>query len=150
MILAAVGILAVLGACAGEEATPTATATATTEAPSGELPVVTETVVAEVTATVEAPVVDVTRIGKYGGVLRWVVKAEWRGTDPIRRGSITEQAFLSPQFSGLARFDPFDKRGDLNSKILPDLATSWELEDGGKSYVFHLCGTTPTSTTGPR
>jgi len=134
-VLGLVGLLAVLGACAGEEATPTATAT--TAAPVGQAPVATETVVAEVTATVEAPAYEVTRIGKYGGVLRWAVKAPWRGTDVLRLGSITDQAFLSPQFSGMTRFNPFERTGNINN-IVPDLATSWEVEDAGKSYVFHL------------
>ena len=134
LILAAVGLLAVLGACAGEEATPTATATATTAAPVGVT--ATETVVAEATATVEAPTASVAQIGKYGGTMRWAVKAEWRGVNPIRRTSITEQSFIGPQYSTLIRLDPLDKVRDV-SKIVGDLATSWEIEDG-KTYVFHL------------
>ena len=137
MILATLGLLAVLGACAGQEATPTATATATTVAPVDEGPAVTETVVAEVTATVEAPTTSVAQIGKYGGVMRWAVKQEWTGTNPVRAGSITAQSYFAPSYSSLVRFDPNDKTMDM-SKIVGDLASSWEVQDGGKTYVFHL------------
>jgi len=136
-VLGLVGLLAVLGACAGQEATPTATATATatTAAPVGELP--TETVVAEVTATVEAPAVSVAQIGKYGGTMRWAVKLLWTSTNPNRGGgSITSQSFYAPSYSSLVRFDPNDKTMDMG-KIVGDLAQSWEVQDG-KTFTFHL------------
>ncbi len=128
------GVLGLSAACAGDEPTPTATAT--TVAPVGEAPAVTETVVAEVTATVEAPAYDVTLIGKFGGELRAAVKADWITADTILGGSASQQIYHGQHYSSLIRLDPYDK-SNINN-IIPDLATSWEVEDGGKTFVFHL------------
>jgi peptide/nickel transport system substrate-binding protein len=41
----------------------------------------------------------------------------------------------APAYNGLLGTSPYD---ELNLEIIPDLAQSWELEDGGKRVVFHL------------
>ena len=62
------------------------------------------------------------QMGPYGGT--------WRryATGPSDIGII--EARLS--YDGLVRWDP------MGQQILPNLATHWDIEDGGRSFTFHL------------
>lgn len=64
-------------------------------------------------------------------VLRMALRGEPVQLNPILAsdmGSIFVNGFI---FNGLVRYDE-------NLEIVPDLAESWEIEDGGKRIVFHL------------
>ena len=64
-------------------------------------------------------------------VFRYALKSDPRALNPIlasEMASITVNSFM---FNGLVKYD-----GEL--EIVPDLAESWEVLDGGKKIVFHL------------
>ncbi len=64
-------------------------------------------------------------------VLRYAISSDPRALNPIlasEMASITVNSFL---FNSLVRYDE-------NLEIVPDLAESWDVEDGGKKIVFHL------------
>lgn len=46
---------------------------------------------------------------------------------------ITRQYLLSPAYNGLIALDPQD-----NTKVLPDLADSWDVSPDGTTYTFHI------------
>lgn len=62
------------------------------------------------------------QIGPYGGI--------WRrsGTGPQDIGVV--RARLA--YDGLVRWDP------MGNEVIPNLASRWEIQDGGRSYVFWL------------
>jgi len=63
--------------------------------------------------------------------LRYAMKSDPRHLNPIlasEMASITVNSFI---FNPLVRYNE-------NLKIIPDLAQSWEIKDGGKRIVFHL------------
>ena len=69
--------------------------------------------------------------GKTQQVFRYALKSDPRALNPIlasEMASITVNSFM---FNGLVKYD-----GEL--EIVPDLAESWEVLDGGKRIVFHL------------
>ncbi len=51
--------------------------------------------------------------------------------DPHSIGDIVSHQYASQIFSGLVTFDP-------GLQVAPDLAASWDVEEGGTVYVFHL------------
>ena len=51
--------------------------------------------------------------------------------DPHLAGDVTSGAIIVEVFGGLVTIDP-----DL--QIVPDLAETWDVLDGGRSYIFHL------------
>ncbi len=70
---------------------------------------------------------------KRGGVLNWFAYG-----DPARLDVFVENALISQQavagvFSGLLQDSPDDP-----SQIVPDLATSYDVSNKGKTYTFHL------------
>ena len=70
-------------------------------------------------------------VGGRGGELRVLIPGDPRGFDPNTLGDEIAQALGPSLFSTLVSLD-------TEGRLLPDLASSWEVEDGGRTYVFHL------------
>ncbi len=51
--------------------------------------------------------------------------------DPAFCGEITSDPIMTQLFSGLVKLS-------LKGNVLPDVAQSWDVQDGGKRFVFHL------------
>ena len=51
--------------------------------------------------------------------------------DPAISGEMSSHLYIMHLFSGLVRLD-----GEM--KVAPDIAASWDVTDGGTTYVFHL------------
>lgn len=70
---------------------------------------------------------------KYGGILTTALGAEGPSFDVHQEGSYTICHPLSAAYNMLLRNDPFEV-----TKLIPDLATSWEISSDGLVYTFHL------------
>lgn len=66
-----------------------------------------------------------------GGELRVLIPGDPRGFDPNDLGDEIAQILAPNLFSTLVTLD-------TESRLLPDLAASWEVADGGRTYTFHL------------
>src|SRR6266571_3136155 len=69
----------------------------------------------------------------YGGhavVLNAAYPETW---DPHLAGTLGALAAISPMYNQVVEFNPLNP-----SEIIGDLATHWEVQDRGMSYVFHL------------
>jgi ABC-type oligopeptide transport system substrate-binding subunit/class 3 adenylate cyclase len=54
-----------------------------------------------------------------------------RTLDPTMCGDTASSMMIKQLFSGLVEGDP-------TSEVVPDVAQSWEMSEGGRKYVFHL------------
>jgi ABC-type transport system substrate-binding protein len=68
---------------------------------------------------------------KSGGTLRVAFESDITGGDPYRSRGIQAGYVADNLYNNLVTIDP-----DLN--ILPDLAESWEVQEGGRVYLFRL------------
>ena len=68
---------------------------------------------------------------KPGGTLRIGFESDVPGMDPHTSLGVQVQVLIPSLFNTLVTIDE-------NLEVVPDLATSWEVQDGGKTYVFHL------------
>jgi len=71
--------------------------------------------------------------GRYGGhavVLNYAYPEIW---DPHLAGTLGALAAISPMYNQVVEFNPLKP-----SEVIGDLATHWEVQDGGMIYVFHL------------
>jgi len=71
--------------------------------------------------------------GIYGGhavVLNYAYPEIW---DPHLAGTLGALAAISPMYNQVVEFNPLKP-----SEVIGDLATHWEVQDGGMIYVFHL------------
>ena len=62
------------------------------------------------------------------------LRIDWRDPptlDPARAGNFWSAGVIGQLFSGLVELTP-------DSDVLPDVARRWEVEDGGRRYVFRL------------
>ncbi len=68
-----------------------------------------------------------------GGVLRWSLEGinELPALDPPLAGASQSVGVISLVFEGLVRLD-----SDLN--VQPAGAESWDIKDGGKTFIFHI------------
>jgi oligopeptide transport system substrate-binding protein len=68
-----------------------------------------------------------------GGVLRWSLEGinELPALDPPLAGASQSVGVISLVFEGLVRLDS-------NLNIAPAGAESWEVKDGGKTFIFHI------------
>ncbi len=66
-----------------------------------------------------------------GGELRVLIPGEPQSFDPNLPGNETGQILAPSLYSALITLD-------TDGRLLPDLAESWEMKDGGRTYVFHL------------
>jgi peptide/nickel transport system substrate-binding protein len=68
---------------------------------------------------------------KHGGTLRIAFESDVPGMDPHTSLGVQVQVLIPSLFSTLVTIDE-------NLEVVPDLAASWEVQDGGKTYVFHF------------
>jgi len=68
---------------------------------------------------------------RYGGTLRVAWEADITGLDPHTSAGLQAQWMVGNIFNSLVTIDE-----QLN--YIPELAESWDIKDGGKTYVFHL------------
>src|SRR5919108_728865 len=67
----------------------------------------------------------------YGGTLRVAWEADVTGFDPHTSPGVQSQYMVGNLFNSLVTIDT-----DLN--FVPELAESWEMQEEGKTWVFHL------------
>ena len=72
---------------------------------------------------------------KLGGTLKWTAIHRPAHYDLGQATSTTYIWVLHHTFDNLVRFDPF---GPGVSKVIPDLAKSWDISDDGLTYTFTL------------
>lgn len=70
-------------------------------------------------------------IGGRGGELRVLIPGDLRSFDPNDRGDEIAQTLGPSLFNPLVTLD-------TDGRLLPDLAESWEVGDGGRAYTFRL------------
>ena len=71
--------------------------------------------------------------GKHGGhgyVLNYAYPESW---DPHISGTLAANAAISPMYNQVVEFNPLNTQ-----EVIGDLAKSWEVTDGGLTYIFHL------------
>jgi len=80
-----------------------------------------------------APRPTAAAVGVYGGhatLLNYAYPEAW---DPHLGGNLAVNAATSPMYNQVVEFNPLNP-----SEIIGDLATSWEVQDEGLTYIFHL------------
>ena len=70
--------------------------------------------------------------GKEGGSMHFILNGDPKTLNPVVAQETTSTAVLNYLFTGLTKTDL------KTMQVVPDLAQSWEEQDGGKRYVFHL------------
>ena len=70
---------------------------------------------------------------KYGGVVRMAAYADTKDWDPLGSASLSSVISYSQLYNQLLQFDTVD-----TNAVAPDLAESWEINDDGTIYTFHL------------
>ena len=70
---------------------------------------------------------------KYGGNIRMSAYADTRDWDPLGSASLSSIQAYSQLYNQLVQFDTVE-----TSKIVGDLATSWDVSDDGLTVTFHL------------
>src|SRR5918992_2939157 len=66
-----------------------------------------------------------------GGTLKIAFESDVPGMDPHTSLGVQVQVLIPSLFNTLVTIDE-------NLEVIPDLASSWEVKDGGKTYMFHL------------
>jgi peptide/nickel transport system substrate-binding protein len=68
---------------------------------------------------------------KSGGTLKIAFESDVPGMDPHTTLGVQVQVLIPNLFNTLVTIDE-------NREVIPDLAKAWEVQDGGKTYLFHL------------
>jgi ABC-type transport system substrate-binding protein len=68
---------------------------------------------------------------KSGGTLKIAFESDVPGMDPHTSLGVQVQVLIPSLFNTLVTIDE-------NLEVAPDLAKSWEVKDGGKTYIFHF------------
>jgi ABC-type transport system substrate-binding protein len=68
---------------------------------------------------------------KPGGTLKIAFESDVPGMDPHTSLGVQVQVLIPSLFNTLVTIDE-------NFEVVPDLASAWEVKDGGKTYIFHL------------
>lgn len=74
---------------------------------------------------------DTEKSGKYGGIFRMAINANPPELDPNMATDTSSSRIMYQIFEMLVDIDP-------EGEIVPCLAESWEVKDGGKRYIFKL------------
>ena len=107
---------------------PTATATPPPKATLRPTNTPAPTVVAR-TAPTPAP----SSVAKAGGTTRMSAYADTKDWDPLGSSSLSSVISYSQLYNQIVQFDTEDP-----SVVVGDLAESWEINDAGTQYTFHL------------
>jgi peptide/nickel transport system substrate-binding protein len=86
--------------------------------------------VASLTAALPTPTGAAPIYGGHATVLSYAFPEGW---DPHLAGTLAVMAVVSPLYNQVVEFNPLNPR-----EIIGDLATRWEVTDGGLTYRFHL------------
>ena len=70
---------------------------------------------------------------KHGGIVRMAAYADTKDWDPLGSASLSSVISYSQLYNQLLQFDTVD-----TNAVAPDLAESWEINDDGTIYTFHL------------
>ena len=120
-------MLLVIAVACGSSATATPRAAAPTAVPSsGSAPVPTAMAATEIPAITGGD-------AKYGGNIRMSAYADTRDWDPVGSASLSSIQAYSQLYNQLIQFDTVE-----TTKIVGDLADSWEISDGGQTFTFKL------------
>jgi ABC-type transport system substrate-binding protein len=133
LLLVSILLTACGPAAATQTQAPAATAAATTAATSTSAPeATTAATTAAPAATSEATATEAPAAAA-GGTLRWSLEGinELPALDPPLAGASQSVGVISLVFEGLVRLD-----SKLN--IAPAGAESWDVKDGGKTFIFHI------------
>ena len=84
-------------------------------------------------AVVPATDVPAASGAKYGGDIRMSAYADTKDWDPLGSGSLSSVQAYSQLYNQLVQFDSVD-----TTLIEGDLATSWEISNGGQTFTFKL------------
>ena len=68
---------------------------------------------------------------RSGGTLKIAFESDVPGIDPHTTLGVQVQVLIPNLFNTLVTIDE-------NLEVIPDLAKAWEVQDGGKTYLFHL------------
>ncbi|NQW23760.1 MAG: ABC transporter substrate-binding protein [SAR202 cluster bacterium] len=117
-------------------------ATATPKAPStGSTSGTTSTSTTPSTPVPTAAMMDATQEpammggdAKYGGDIRMSAYADTRDWDPLGSSSLSSIQAYSQLYNQLVQFDT----GADTTKVVGDLADSWDITNGGSTFTFHL------------
>ena len=96
-------------------------------------PQVTAAPVPTAAAQAATQVPAVTGGGKSGGNIRMSAYADTKDWDPLGSGSLSSVQAYSQLYNQLVQFDTVD-----TTKLVGDLATSWEISNGGQTFTFRL------------
>jgi peptide/nickel transport system substrate-binding protein len=88
-------------------------------------------------AAVSGPAQEPHPNGKYGGILRGVLRENWPSLSPHEEATISTIWPASPMFNNLVLYDPFVPSDD-SDRIIGELAQSWAWSDGAKKLTFKL------------
>ena len=72
-------------------------------------------------------------VGIHGGTAQMLAFAPPEAWDPHQAGNLSANAAASPLYNQVVEYDPI--RPD---QIIGDLAKSWDIEDAGTTYIFHI------------
>ena len=142
-ILAA--LLLVIGVACGAAATATPRPTTPdTPAPTPTAAPAEATAAAEATVAIRptnTPVPTPTSVpaaapvaqAKYGGTVNMAAYADTKSWDPLGSASISSLQAISQLYNQVVQFDTVD-----TTKIVGDLAKSWDITNGGRTFTFYL------------
>ncbi len=119
-------ILLIVAVACGSSATATPQSAATS-VPSAGTPVPTAMAATEVPAATGGD-------AKYGGHIRMYSYADTRDWDPLGSASLSSIQAYSQLYNQLVQFDT----GADTTKVVNDLADSWETSNAGTTFTFHL------------
>lgn len=125
-IVAAILLIVALACGSSATATPLPTAKPTATTAPGDTPVPTAIPTIEVPATPAGG-------AKSGGNIRMSAYADSETWDPTGSSSLSSIMAISQLYSQLVQYDSVE-----TTKVEGDLATSWEVTNGGNTFTFHL------------
>ncbi|MBI2906278.1 MAG: ABC transporter substrate-binding protein [Chloroflexi bacterium] len=70
---------------------------------------------------------------RYGGMLNISHAADPVSYDPVQETSVASMSLIIPNYSGIVQHDPLQP-----TKVVGDLAQSWEMSPDGLTYTFRL------------